>query len=58
MFGLAHCGPDFVPALACGALFNWIAIRTRSLSACVLAHAVTNLLLGFYIMTTRQWGFW
>jgi len=58
MFGLAHWGPDFVPALACGALFNWIAIHTRSLSACVLAHAVTNLLLGFYIMTTRQWGFW
>lgn len=58
MFGLAHWGPDFVPALICGALYNGIAIHTRSLSSCVLAHAVTNLLLGIYIMATRQWGFW
>lgn len=58
LFGFAHWGPDFVPALATGVLFNLVAIRTRSLSACILTHAVTNLLLGFYIMTTRQWGFW
>ena len=58
LFGLAHWGPDFVPALLTGALYNLIAIRTRSLSACVLAHSMTNLLLGFYIMATRQWGFW
>jgi CAAX prenyl protease-like protein len=58
LFALAHWGPDFVPALLTGALFNWVAVRTRSLSSCVLAHAITNLLLGFYIMATRQWGFW
>ncbi len=57
-FGLAHWGPDFVPALVTGALYNWLAIRTKSLSACVIAHAITNLLLGVYIMATRQWGFW
>lgn len=58
LFGLAHWGPDFVPALITGALYNLVAIRTRSLSACVAAHALTNLLLGGYIMATRQWGFW
>jgi len=57
-FGLAHWGPDFVPAVITGALYNLIAIRTRSLSACVIAHAVTNLTLGLYIMKTGQWGFW
>jgi uncharacterized protein len=57
-FALAHAGPDFVPALLTGALYNWIACRTRSLSSCVLAHALTNLLLGFYILKTGQWGFW
>ena len=57
-FGLAHWGPDFPAALLTGALYNAVAIRTRSLSSCVLAHAVTNLLLGGYIMLTRQWGFW
>lgn len=57
-FALAHAGPDFVPALITGALYNFIALRTRRLSSCVLAHAVTNLLLGLWIMRTGQWGFW
>lgn len=57
-FALAHMGPDFVPALLTGALYNLIAIRTRSLGACVVAHAITNLLLGLYIMKTGQYGFW
>lgn len=57
-FALAHWGPDFWAALATGALYNLIAVRTRSLAACVIAHAVTNLLLGVYIMATGQWGFW
>jgi len=57
-FGLADWWPDFPAALITGALYNWVAIRTRSLSSCVLAHATTNLLLGGYIMQTRQWGFW
>ena len=58
MFGLAHFGPDFVPALLAGAIYNLLAVRTRSLACCVLAHAVTNLGLGIYIMQTGQWGFW
>ncbi|MEA3187909.1 MAG: protease family protein, partial [Chthoniobacter sp.] len=64
LFGLAHWGaawwpgPDFVPALFAGAIFNGVAYRTRSLGSCILAHAVTNLLLGIYILRTGQWGFW
>ena len=58
MFGLAHFGPDFVPALLAGAIYNFLAVKTRSLACCVIAHAVTNLGLGLYIMQTGQWGFW
>jgi uncharacterized protein len=58
LFGVAHWGPDFWPAVITGALFNLVAIRTGSLGACVIAHATTNLLLGIYIFQTRQWGFW
>lgn len=58
MFGFAHFGPDLYPALLCGILFNWVAIKTKSLACCVWAHAVTNLGLGIYIMVTQQWGFW
>ena len=57
-FMLVHSTADWPAALLTGALYNWVAYRTRSLGACVLAHAVTNLLLGIWIMSTRQWGFW
>lgn len=57
-FCLEHQMPDWPAAIVAGALFNLVAYRTKSLSACVLAHAVTNLLLGIYVLQTRQWGFW
>jgi CAAX prenyl protease-like protein len=57
-FTIEHSAPDWPVALVAGALYNFVAIRTRSLPACVLAHAATNLLLGIYIMRTGQWGFW
>ncbi len=57
-FMLVHSTADWPAALLTGALYNWVAYRTKSLGACVLAHALTNLLLGLWIMNTRQWGFW
>lgn len=58
LFGLAHWGPDFVPALITGALFGWVFVRTKSLTAVILCHAITNLALGIFIMRTGQFGFW
>jgi CAAX prenyl protease-like protein len=64
-FGFAHWGDrmwppgqDFWTGIITSILYNLLAIYTRSLGACVVAHAVTNLLLGFYIFKTQQWGFW
>jgi uncharacterized protein len=57
-FCIEHQSVDWPAAIVAGVLFNLVAIGTRSLSACVLAHAATNLLLGIYIMRTGQWGFW
>jgi hypothetical protein len=57
-FTLVHSPEDWPAAFLTGLLFGWVAIRTRSLAACVAAHAVTNLLLGLIIMDTKQWGFW
>ena len=57
-FCFEHSTPDWPAALLTGALYNLVAYRTRSLSACVLAHALTNLLLGIYVLRTGQWGFW
>jgi len=34
---------------------TWLMTRTRSIWDCVLAHAVTNLLLGVYVIASGQW---
>ena len=57
-FGFTHARADWIPAFIAGALYNSVAYRTKSLMSCILAHAVTNLLLGLWIMKTGQWGFW
>ncbi len=57
-FGFSHLRPDRPAAIITGALYNFVAYRTRSLSSCVLAHGLTNLALGLWILATKQWGFW
>lgn len=57
-FTFTHSAPDWIAAFITGAVYNWLAYRTKSLGSCVIAHATTNLLLGLWIMMTKQWGFW
>jgi uncharacterized protein len=57
-FTLVHSMADWPAALITGVLFNVVAYKTKSLLSCIIAHAVTNLLLGLWIMWTGQWGFW
>jgi CAAX prenyl protease-like protein len=57
-FCVEHSLPDYPAAILTGMLYNWVAYRTRRLSSCVLVHAITNLLLGIYVLRTGQWGFW
>lgn len=57
-FCFSHSMPDWPAALVTGALYNLVAYRTKSLSSCILAHALTNLALGLWILATKQWGFW
>lgn len=55
---LIHSTQDYLGAFIWGSLVYCVAVRTRSLGACVLMHAVGNLALGIYVMRTQQWGFW
>jgi CAAX prenyl protease-like protein len=57
-FCFEHTRPDWPAALLTSVLYNAVAYSSRSLLACVVAHAITNLLLGLYILKTQQWGFW
>ena len=45
---------SIVWALMIGALLAY----TKSLGACIIAHAVTNLLLALYVLRTHDWAFW
>jgi CAAX prenyl protease-like protein len=58
VFGFSHSTEDWIAALVTGAIYNGVAYRTRSLISCVITHAITNLLLGVWIMNTKEWGFW
>ncbi|WP_395737830.1 CAAX prenyl protease-related protein [Prosthecobacter sp.] len=53
-----HNPEDYAGAFVWGALVYFVAVRTKSLGACVFMHAVGNLALGLYVMKTQQWGFW
>lgn len=57
-FTLVHSSADYPAAVLTGAIYGWLFVRTKTLLAPIVAHAVTNLALGLYIMKTGQWGFW
>lgn len=39
-------------------LVTWLMVRTKNIWDCVAAHAVTNLLLGIYVVTQGEWQLW
>ena len=55
---LVHQPADYPAAAIWGVLLYFVAVRTRSLVACVTAHAVANLVLGIYVMRSGHYGFW
>lgn len=56
LFGLGH--HYLVAGMVAGAAYNLLLYRSRSLAHCVLAHALTNLVLGWYVLQTGAWHFW
>jgi hypothetical protein len=53
-----HQPGEFLAAAAWFGMITWLMVRTRNPWDCVLAHAVTNLLLGIYVVTWQQWALW
>lgn len=56
VFGLEH--DRWLAGLLAGAVYGWLAVRTGDVWAAAVAHGVTNLLLGVYVIVSRQYGFW
>ena len=55
LFAVEHDRP-LVAAVA-GAVYGLIALR-QSVAAAIIAHAVTNLLLGLWVIYRGDWAFW
>lgn len=49
---------QWLTALVWGLMIGLLLISTRSLGACIIAHGVTNFLLGAYVQYTKDWYFW
>jgi len=56
-FSIVH-GNWWLTAIVWGAMVGWLLVYTKSLGACIIAHAVTNLLLAVYVLVYRDWAFW
>ena len=56
LFGLEH--HLVLAGIMAGTAYSLLLYRTKSIAHCVLAHAVTNLALGLYVLQTRSWTFW
>lgn len=56
LFGLEH--DRWLVGILAGLVYGALAVKTRDLWAAGIAHAVTNLLLGLYVLATGAYGFW
>jgi len=54
---LSHPPAEYLAAVVWFSLVSWLMLRTKSLWDCVVAHGVTNLLLGLYVLATGHWEF-
>ena len=56
VFMLAHT--LWLAAVVAGLAYAWLYIRTGKLWVPIMAHAVTNGVLGVWVVFTGNWGFW
>ena len=61
-FAVVH--PQWLTAIVWALLVGWLLLRTKSIGACIVAHATTNFLLGAYVLVSwygfgrDEWFFW
>ena len=57
LFASEH-GSYWDVGLVTGIIYNWWMIRSKSLGDLILAHAVTNACLSFYVIAAGKWEYW
>jgi CAAX prenyl protease-like protein len=56
LFGFEH--HEWLAGILCGALYQGLVIKKKRLGDAMTAHAITNLLLGGWVLWKGAWNFW
>jgi len=56
VFGISH--NEWLAGIFCGAAYQWLVIRKNRLGDAMTAHAITNFLLGVWVVWRHAWNFW
>jgi hypothetical protein len=56
VFGFEH--NQWLAGILCGAAFQWLVLRKNRLGDAMMAHAITNFLLGIWVIWRGAWNFW
>ncbi len=57
LFGLMH-PEQWVAGILCGLAYQWLVVRNNRLGDAMTAHAITNFLLGIWVVWRQAWSFW
>ena len=58
VYGVLTHPSEAIAAFLWFGLVTWLMNRTGNIWDCVVAHSVTNLLLGIYVLKFEQWQLW
>ena len=56
VFGFSHY--EWLAGIPCGFAYQWLALRKNRLGDAMTAHAITNFLLGLWVVWRGAWHFW
>ena len=56
VFGFSH--NEWLAGILCGTAYQWLVLRKNRLGDAMTAHAITNFLLGTWIVWRGAWNFW
>ena len=56
VFGIGHY--EWLPGILCAFAYQWLVLRKNRLGDAITAHAITNFLLGIWVMTQNAYRFW
>jgi len=56
LFGFEHY--QWLAGILCGFAYQWLVVRKNRLGDAMTAHAITNFLLGLWVVWKGDWQFW